>query len=103
MIMSKKGQARGLLLDPAFQRILNRCQGGLRKTVSAIAESGIPSPILSSALTLYDSFRSEQLSSNLVAAGLDFFFGIGFERVDRPRMERYHLDWDGDGSISRLP
>jgi 6-phosphogluconate dehydrogenase len=101
-ILSMRGDARGLLLDPAFQAILNRCQAGLRKTVSAIAESGIPSPILSSALTLYDSYRSEHLSSNLVAAGLDFLFGIGFERVDRPRNERYHLDWSGDGSLSRL-
>lgn len=90
-----------LILEPEFQRILNRCQAGLRRTVSAIVEAGIPAPVLSSALNLYDTFRSEKLSSNLVSAGLDYFFGVGFERVDRPRGERYHRDWAGDGSMDK--
>jgi 6-phosphogluconate dehydrogenase len=102
VILAAQDSPRSLLLEPEFQRIMNRCQAGLRKTVAAIVEAGIPAPVLSSALSLYDSFRSEKLSSNFVAAGLDYFFGIGFERVDRPRSERYRRDWRGDGSMERL-
>jgi 6-phosphogluconate dehydrogenase len=100
-ILKSQDARRGLILEPEFQRILNRCQSGLRKTVAAIVEAGIAAPVLGSALNLYDSFRSEKLSSNLVSAGLDYFFGVGFERVDRPRGERYHRDWTGDGTVDR--
>jgi 6-phosphogluconate dehydrogenase len=102
VILSEGGGLARFLADPGFQDRLNRSQAGLRRSVTVLAEQGIPCPVFSAALSLYDTLRSERLSSNLVAASLDYLFGLGFERADRPRGEYYSIDWEGTGALSRL-
>jgi 6-phosphogluconate dehydrogenase len=38
--------------------------------------------------------RSARLPASLIQAQRDFFGAHTFERVDRPRGEFFHMDWD---------
>ena len=56
-------------------------------------ELGIPVPAFSTALAYYDAYRSERLPANLLQAQRDYFGAHTYERIDRPRGERFHTDW----------
>ena len=62
--------------------------------VAAAAQAGIPAPAYSSALAYFDGMRSARLPASLIQAQRDFFGAHTFERVDRPRGEFFHMDWD---------
>ncbi|NOZ60891.1 MAG: NADP-dependent phosphogluconate dehydrogenase, partial [Calditrichaeota bacterium] len=57
---------------------------------------GIPVPALSSALSYFDSYRSEQLPANLLQAQRDYFGAHTFERLDQPRGMFFHHQWGGN-------
>ncbi|CAH2777227.1 MAG: 6-phosphogluconate dehydrogenase, decarboxylating (EC [uncultured Caballeronia sp.] len=80
-----------LLLDPYFTDIATKYQGALRDVVVAAVKAGVPMPAFSSAVTYYDSYRSETLPANLVQAQRDFFGAHTFERVDKKGS--FHADW----------
>ncbi|CAH2770299.1 MAG: 6-phosphogluconate dehydrogenase, decarboxylating (EC [uncultured Caballeronia sp.] len=80
-----------LLLDPYFTDIATKYQGALRDVVVAAVKAGVPVPAFSSAVTYYDSYRSETLPANLVQAQRDFFGAHMFERVDKKGS--FHADW----------
>ena len=82
-----------LLLDPYFRRKVHAAQASWRKVVGLAADAGIPSPAFMSALSYYDSYRSERLPANLLQAQRDYFGAHTYERLDRPRGRRFHLDW----------
>lgn len=84
-------EAGGLLLAPKFAADLARTQSDLRLVVETAARSGIPVPGFSSALTYYDSCRSERLPANLIQAQRDCFGAHGYEREDRPGAQ--HSKW----------
>jgi 6-phosphogluconate dehydrogenase len=63
--------------------------------VAGAARAGIPSPAYASALSYFDGMRSERLPANLIQAQRDFFGAHTFERVDQPRGEFFHHDWNG--------
>ena len=82
-----------LLLDDYFNESINKYQSNWREVVSAGALNGIPTPTFSSALSYFDSYRSEQLPQNLLQIQRDYFGAHTYERTDRPRGSFYHLDW----------
>ena len=82
-----------LMLDPYFAGVLASAQESLRNVVAASAQSGIPVPALSSALSYYDGYRCERLGTNLLQAQRDYFGAHTYERTDRPRGEFYHTKW----------
>jgi 6-phosphogluconate dehydrogenase len=79
--------------DGFFAEALTGASEAWRKVVAAAAGAGIPVPAYSSALSYFDSMRSEGLPANLIQAQRDYFGAHTFERVDRPRGEFFHHDW----------
>ncbi len=86
-----------LLLDEYFAQKVLACQKGLRTVCAQAVENGIPTPVLSSALSYYDGYRSERLPANLLQAQRDYFGAHTYERVDAPRGEFFHTNWTGEG------
>ncbi len=82
-----------LLLAPYFKNIIDKSQDGWRKTIIKAVESGIPTPTFSSALSYYDSYRSEKLPANLLQAQRDYFGAHTYERTDKKQGDFYHTNW----------
>lgn len=82
-----------LLLDPYVRRRIDELQSSWRRVVAHAAVLGVPVPAFSSALSYYDSYRSERLPANLLQAQRDYFGAHTYERIDQPRGKRFHLDW----------
>lgn len=80
-----------LLLDSYFQSIAADYQDAAREIVSIAVKAGIPVPGLSTALSYYDSYRSEVLPANLLQAQRDYFGAHTYQRVDREGT--YHTEW----------
>lgn len=82
-----------LLLDPYFQKAIQKAQTNWRKVIAAAVEVGIPVPTFSSALAYYDGYRSSHLPQNLLQGQRDYFGAHTYERVDKTRGEFFHIDW----------
>jgi len=82
-----------LLLDSFFAQQLSDRQLNWRKAVCGATMFGIPNGALSSALSYYDSIRSETLPANLLQAQRDFFGAHTFERIDKADGKKYHVEW----------
>jgi 6-phosphogluconate dehydrogenase len=89
----KEPTLANLLLDNYFKECLSIYQPNWRKVISLAVESGIPVPTFSSALSYYDSYRSERLPQNLLQAQRDYFGAHTYERTDEARGKFFHLDW----------
>lgn len=88
---------RNLLLDPFFQSRMEEAQASWRRVVATAVMHGVPVPAFAAALSYYDGYRSERLPANLLQAQRDYFGAHTYERIDRPRGERFHTDWTGRG------
>ena len=82
-----------LLLAPYFSEVIAEAQSGWRDVVKTAVDCGIPVPAIATALTYYDSYRCNRLPANLLQAQRDYFGAHTFERVDRPRGQFFHKDW----------
>jgi len=82
-----------LLLDSFFAKQINERQLNWRKAICGATMFGIPNGALSSALSYYDSMRSEILPANLLQGQRDFFGAHTFERVDKNDGKKYHVQW----------
>ena len=89
----KDSSLSNLLLDSYFKESLEQHQSEWREVVSKAVMHGIPIPTFSSALSYYDSYRSERLPQNLLQIQRDYFGAHTYERTDQKRGEFYHLDW----------
>ena len=90
----KNPDLNNLLLDDYFRETIAGNQAAWRDVVSSAFKFGIPVPAFSSALTYYDSYRSDRLPANLLQAQRDYFGAHTYERVDRPRGQFFHTHWD---------
>ena len=86
-----------LLQAPYFRDRLMEAQGGWRRVVATAVSQGIPVPAFAAALSYFDGYRSERLPANLLQAQRDYFGAHTYERVDRPRGEFFHTNWNGRG------
>jgi len=82
-----------LLLDDFFKQAIDEAQPGWRKAIQFAIECGLPAPAFSSALAFYDGYRSPQLPANLLQAQRDYFGAHTYERIDKPRGEFFHTNW----------
>ncbi|ALA50885.1 NADP-dependent phosphogluconate dehydrogenase [Shouchella clausii] len=80
-----------LLLDPYFENISRKYQQALREVVALAVEYGIPVPGFSSAISYYDSYRSERLPANLLQAQRDYFGAHTYQRIDKEGV--FHTNW----------
>ncbi len=90
---ARKPALANLLLDPYFNKTIQKAQANWRQVVALAVEHGISSPTFSSALSYYDGYRSARLPANLLQAQRDYFGAHTYERVDRPRGKFFHVDW----------
>lgn len=84
---------KNLLLDDYFRGVVTSYQEAWREVVAEAVKRGIPTPGISSALSYYDSYRSERLPANLLQAQRDYFGAHTFQRVDKDGV--FHYDWIG--------
>jgi len=82
-----------LLFAPYFREAVQRAQPAWRHVVVTATELGIPIPAFMTALSYYDSLRSERLPANLLQAQRDYFGAHTYERVDKPRGQFFHTEW----------
>ncbi|MBD1914131.1 MULTISPECIES: decarboxylating NADP(+)-dependent phosphogluconate dehydrogenase [unclassified Leptolyngbya] len=83
-----------LLLAPEFKQTILDRQGAWREVITYAARYGIPVPAFSASLDYFDSYRRAVLPQNLTQAQRDYFGAHTYERVDQPRGQFFHTDWD---------
>jgi len=83
-----------LLLAPEFKQTILDRQAAWRNVIIYAAQYGIPVPAFSASLDYFDSYRRAVLPQNLTQAQRDYFGAHTYERVDKPRGESFHTDWD---------
>jgi 6-phosphogluconate dehydrogenase len=86
-----------LMLDDYFNDMLGKSQSGWRKVVAQASLNGVAMPCISSALSYFDGYRTENLPANLLQAQRDYFGAHTYERKDKPRGEFFHTNWTGRG------
>jgi len=93
-------ELNNLLLDDYFKGIAEKYQQSVRDIVSLSVQAGVPVPTFSSAISYYDSYRSERLPANIIQAQRDYFGAHTYERVDKEGT--FHFDWYQDSGEERL-
>ncbi|MEJ2543259.1 MAG: decarboxylating NADP(+)-dependent phosphogluconate dehydrogenase [Calditrichaceae bacterium] len=83
-----------LLLYPYFRDSIHDSQVAWRQIIAISIENGLPIPGFNSAISYYDSYRAELLPARLVQAQRDFFGAHTYERVDKPRGQYFHTEWE---------
>ncbi|MBP1999307.1 6-phosphogluconate dehydrogenase [Paenibacillus shirakamiensis] len=81
---------KNLLLDEYFKDVVENYQDAWRKVIASAVTNGIPVPGFSSALSYYDSYRTERLPANLLQAQRDYFGAHTFKRVDKEGVFHHH-------------
>ena len=94
---SRNPQLKNLLLDPFFADELKKKEKGWRKALALLIELAVPAPCLTTALSFFDGYRSENLPANLLQAQRDYFGAHTYERTDAPRGQFFHTNWTGTG------
>lgn len=85
-------QLEHLLLDASVQSSLKASLTGIRTIVSDAAGKGLAIPAFASALSYFDSFRSENMPSNLIQAQRDFFGAHTYELIGEDGV--FHTEWN---------
>ncbi len=83
---------QNLLLSPSFVEKVKETVGATRELVAYGANSGIPLPGLSNALTYFDAYTSSRLPLNLIQAQRDYFGSHTYERIDKEGI--FHTEWE---------
>jgi len=89
-----------LLLDDWFVQRLQQAQEGWREVAATAVKAGIPIPAISTALSYYDGYRTENLPANLLQAQRDFFGAHTYEKVGDKRGNFFHTNWTGHGGTT---
>lgn len=87
----KSPNLANLMLAPYFKNVLENYQDAWREVICTAVKFGLPVPAFSSALSYFDSYRSERLPANLLQAQRDYFGAHTFERVDKEGI--FHYQW----------
>jgi 6-phosphogluconate dehydrogenase len=80
-----------LLLDKNVQTKVSALLPETRKALSLAVRSGIAMPAFLSALSYFDSFRSERMPSNLIQAQRDYFGAHTYELIGKEGV--FHTQW----------
>ncbi|QDH80000.1 NADP-dependent phosphogluconate dehydrogenase [Echinicola soli] len=88
----KAPELPNLLLDKEIGASLVARQKDIRAVVKVAVEKGIPVPAFMAAISYFDAYRSERLSTNVIQAQRDFFGAHQFERIDREGV--FHAQWE---------
>ena len=80
-----------LMIDDYFKDIVESYQSALRDVITLAVKNGVPVPGFSTALSYYDSYRTESLPANLIQAQRDYFGAHTYQRVDKEGT--FHTEW----------
>lgn len=80
-----------LLMDGSFQAVLEDYGQAWRDVVATAVTSGIPVPGFASAISYFDSLKTETLPTNLLQAQRDYFGAHTYQRIDREGT--FHTRW----------
>ena len=83
-----------LCIDPEFAKELNERQAAWRRIATLSIAQGTTCGALCASLSYFDAYRRPRLPANLTQGQRDFFGSHTFERVDKPRGEKFHCLWD---------
>ena len=83
-----------LLHYSKFKKEIIEAEKGWRKTVLAAIGNGIYIPCISNSLMYFDGYKSERLPANLLQAQRDWFGAHRYQRVDKPKNETFHTNWE---------
>lgn len=91
---SKKADLPHLYSDSGIQQHLEEIVPATRSIVISAIQNGIAVPCYASALTYFDSLRTDKSPLNLTQAQRDFFGAHTFERIDEEGI--FHADWNSN-------
>lgn len=80
-----------LLVDDGIQAKVNGLLKGTRTVLATAVEAGIAMPAFMSALSYFDSLRSERMPSNLIQAQRDYFGAHTYELIGKEGV--FHTQW----------
>ncbi|MFC5408137.1 NADP-dependent phosphogluconate dehydrogenase [Larkinella bovis] len=80
-----------LLLDDSIRELVARSVGGMRYVLTSAITAGIAVPAYAASLTYFDSFRSENMPSNLIQAQRDYFGAHTYELIGKEGV--FHTHW----------
>ncbi len=86
-----------LLFDDFFKKKVTESLSAWRKTVADSVLNGIPVPCMAAAITYFDGLCTLHSSANVIQAQRDYFGAHTYERIDVPRGEFFHTDWNETG------
>jgi 6-phosphogluconate dehydrogenase len=89
-------ELENLLLDEFFVQQLNKHQQSWRQSVADATLLGIPIGAISSSLAYFDAMRTAVLPANLLQGQRDYFGAHTFERVDKAKGKKYHVQWSSE-------
>ncbi len=93
----KNPELENLLMDDYFADTIKTLIPAWRDVVALAAQTGVPMPAISSALSYFDGYTTERLPANLLQAQRDYFGAHTYERLDSPRGQVFHTNWTGHG------
>jgi 6-phosphogluconate dehydrogenase len=88
----KQPDLEHLYADAGVAKKLEEILPGMRSVVSHTVLTGLAVPAFASALTYFDSLKTERMPSNLIQAQRDFFGAHQFERTDEEGT--FHAIWN---------
>lgn len=88
----KQPDLEHLYADGGIQAKIKEILPGMRSVVTHAAQAGLAIPAFASALTYFDSLKTERMPSNLIQAQRDFFGAHRFERTDEEGT--FHAIWN---------
>lgn len=80
-----------LVLDSNIQSLINQSLPGARAIISKSIEAGIAVSCYASAITYFDTLRSERMPSNLTQAQRDYFGAHTYELIGKDGV--FHTEW----------
>ena len=87
----KEADLENLLFDDYFKDITAKYQQAVRDVVAVAVQAGVPVPTFASAISYFDSYRSERLPANIIQAQRDYFGAHTYKRTDREGT--FHYSW----------
>ena len=90
--LENEPDAPHLFATKNFSRFLNKNYKTAISFFSKIAETEVPTPALSAAISYYKSLRTDYLSINLIQAQRDYFGAHTYRRLG-DRESNFHTDW----------
>ncbi len=91
---AEKPDLENLLFADFFKTQVQNTMASLRSTVSECALNAQPLPCMFAALSYFDSLTQARSPANLIQAQRDFFGAHTYERIDSPRGEFFHTNWE---------